>query len=71
MSAATTSSGILHHNGEEGLQIERHRPKRVRSDPTSHELEIQIDDPMAQQITAFTRRETVRTRVGKMVIPAP
>jgi hypothetical protein len=47
--------GFLHDNSEERLQVERDRPKRVRPGPTSHELELQIDEPMAERIAGVAR----------------
>ena len=44
--------------------------KRVRPDPPGHELQIAIDQRIAQEVAVLTGGDAVRTRQGKVVIPA-
>ena len=43
-------------HGEEHLQVERHRPHRVRPTPASDELEIAVNERITQRVTRLTRR---------------
>src|SRR5207302_1094987 len=54
----------LRDNGEERLQVESHRPQRVRPAPARHELQIPVHQPIAQPVTdlARPRHETHKTR---------
>jgi hypothetical protein len=49
---------------EERLQVERHRPQRVRPAPARHELQIPVHQPLAQPVTdlARARHKTHKTR---------
>ena len=49
------SPGPVDH-GEEHLQVERHRPHRVRPTPPSDELEIAVNERITQCVTRLTRR---------------
>lgn len=64
--------GFLVDDQEERLQVERHRPKRVRPGSTGHELQVAVDEWMAKR---EARRSPVgvedRTRGGIKVIRAP
>jgi len=44
------SDRVLRHDGEERLQIERHRPQRVGPCPASNELQIAVHQWMAKPI---------------------
>jgi hypothetical protein len=46
---------VLRHDREEHLQIERHRPQRVRPAPARDELEIAVDERIAERVTGLTR----------------
>jgi hypothetical protein len=45
---------VLADNGEERLQVERHRPQSVRPRPARHELQIPVHQPVAQRIAGLT-----------------
>ena len=55
---------ILPGHRKERLQIEGHRPQRVRPAPARHELQIPVHQPLAQPVTdlARPRHETHKTR---------
>jgi hypothetical protein len=48
--------GVLADHHEERLQIERHRPQRVRPSATRHELEIAINQRITQREPGLTSR---------------
>jgi hypothetical protein len=54
------------NDGEEHLQVERHRPHRVRSTPPSHELEIAVHKPITKRVPKLTgwRHGADETREG-------
>ena len=70
-------SRVLPDNGEERLQIERNRPKRVRPSPARNELQIPIDQRMTEPIPhpaqhtrrAHQQRETSHDRT--LAAPEP
>jgi hypothetical protein len=47
---------LLLDNREEPLEVERHRPERVRPGPASHELQVAVDEWMAKRQAPLTRR---------------
>jgi hypothetical protein len=47
---------LLAHDREERLQIERHRPQRVETGSTGHELQIAVNQWMAQREAPPTGR---------------
>src|SRR5258707_11501489 len=55
---------VFPHNGEERIQVKRHRPHSVRPAPARHELEIPVHQPVAQLVTnlARSRHSTLNTR---------
>ena len=55
---------VLPDHREERLQIEGHRPQRVRPAPARHELQIPVHQPLTQAIPdlARPRHETRKTR---------
>ena len=52
---------------EERLQVDRHRPPRVRPAPARHELQIPVHQPVAQPVTDLARPDTKRARHGKLL----
>jgi hypothetical protein len=46
---------ILRDHREEHLQIERHRPQRVRPRPASDELQIPVNERITKPIPHLTR----------------
>jgi hypothetical protein len=62
---------VLPDHQEERLQVEGHRPQRVRPAPARHELQIPVHQPLTQPVTdlARPRHETHKTR--KLLISTP
>jgi hypothetical protein len=56
---------------EERLQIEGHRPQRVRPAPACHELQIPVHQPLTQAITDLARPRHAAHKTGKLLISAP
>ena len=54
----------LRDDSEERLQVESHRPQRVRPAPARHELQIPVHQPVTEAVThlARPRHETRKTR---------
>jgi hypothetical protein len=62
---------VLPGHLEEHLQVEGHRSQRVRPALARHELQIPIHQPVTQRVRTSPNPDTVRTRHGKLLIPAP
>jgi hypothetical protein len=58
------------NDGEEHLQVERHRPHRVRPTPPADELEIAVNKRLTQRVSGLTDGDTDQTRHGNGFIPA-
>jgi hypothetical protein len=64
---------VLPGHREKRLQIEGHRPQRVRPAPAGHELQIPVHQPVAQAIPdlARPRHQTHKTREAAHISTIP
>jgi hypothetical protein len=56
---------LLRHDREERLQIERHRPQRVRPSPPSHKLQIPIHQRITEPIPRLSRHSCQAHQIRK------
>jgi hypothetical protein len=63
---------IPRHDGDEHLEIERHGPQCVRPASASDELEIAVDEGIAERVADLPPNgETDRTKTGQQLIGRP